>query len=415
MILLTDSFPFGPFETYLKHELEFLPAYFKKILILSRHPSGERPIYPLAANIVAKSFNPRLSFFEKWKSLRFLFSPLFSSELNFVKAALHLPLNIFLLKIILDALQSASKLKKELYTVLEAEGLSGEQVILYSFWSDYRAMAVASAAKEKNHTAVARAHGWDVYFERHEPPYLPFRKFLHDHLSAQFFVSQDGLEYSLKKIPGARREKYRLARLGTEFHGRNPDARPPVFTVVSCSRFIPLKRVHLMGEILKHLEFPVRWIHFGGGPIMEETVKAIRQRLHNHPHIVAEFRGETDNEAIYDFYLKQPVDLFLLTSEYEGLPLVIMEVFSFGIPVMATDVGGIREMVNEKNGFLLPANFDPKEAAQKITGFRNLAESEKKKFRDEAWDTWHQKFSAQKNYRTFAEELIRLSDSTAKH
>ena len=45
-----------------------------------------------------------------------------------------------------------------------------------------------------------------------------------------------------------------------------------------------------------------------------------------------------------------PVDLFLTVSANEGIPVSIMEAQSFGIPVIATDVGGISEIVNNVNG-----------------------------------------------------------------
>lgn len=48
-------------------------------------------------------------------------------------------------------------------------------------------------------------------------------------------------------------------------------------------------------------------------------------------------------------------DLLLLFSNYENLPCVIIEAFSCGKPVLATDVGGIAEIVNEERGRLIKA------------------------------------------------------------
>ena len=48
-------------------------------------------------------------------------------------------------------------------------------------------------------------------------------------------------------------------------------------------------------------------------------------------------------------------DLFMLPSNYEGLPMVIIEAMSSGIPVVASDVGGVSEIVrNGINGYTLP-------------------------------------------------------------
>jgi len=49
-------------------------------------------------------------------------------------------------------------------------------------------------------------------------------------------------------------------------------------------------------------------------------------------------------------------DLFLLFSNFENLPCVIIEALASGIPVVSTDVGGIPELINEKNGMLVKPN-----------------------------------------------------------
>jgi glycosyltransferase involved in cell wall biosynthesis len=62
-----------------------------------------------------------------------------------------------------------------------------------------------------------------------------------------------------------------------------------------------------------------------------------------------EFIGFLENIEI--FFKK--IDVFLLPSRREGLPRVILEAFSFGIPVIASNVGGVSEVVVENyNGFL---------------------------------------------------------------
>ncbi|PIR70341.1 MAG: hypothetical protein COU46_01880 [Candidatus Niyogibacteria bacterium CG10_big_fil_rev_8_21_14_0_10_42_19] len=58
-------------------------------------------------------------------------------------------------------------------------------------------------------------------------------------------------------------------------------------------------------------------------------------------------------------YLKA-LDIFTLSSVKEGLPYVLLEAGSAGIPVVATNVGGISEIIrNERSGLLVPPK-DPK-------------------------------------------------------
>ncbi len=52
-------------------------------------------------------------------------------------------------------------------------------------------------------------------------------------------------------------------------------------------------------------------------------------------------------------YLKN-ADVFLLSSHYEAQPLCVLEAMAAGLPVISTDVGGVRDIVTD-NGILIPA------------------------------------------------------------
>jgi glycosyltransferase involved in cell wall biosynthesis len=57
---------------------------------------------------------------------------------------------------------------------------------------------------------------------------------------------------------------------------------------------------------------------------------------------------------VYSFY--NMVDIFILTSRWEGFPVVLMEAMAAGKPVVSTAVGGINEMIDQGAcGFLCPA------------------------------------------------------------
>ena len=52
------------------------------------------------------------------------------------------------------------------------------------------------------------------------------------------------------------------------------------------------------------------------------------------------------------------IDLFFLPSNYEGLPVSIIEAFCYGKPVVASDVGGISELLDENNGYAISNKAD---------------------------------------------------------
>lgn len=100
---------------------------------------------------------------------------------------------------------------------------------------------------------------------------------------------------------------------------------------------------------------------------------------------MAQGRGVTDviqyvGTVPYDQLEKsyQYADIFVLTSLYEGMPAVILEAMGCGLPIVASDVGGNNEIVNEgENGFLIPGE-DSEKLAQNLAALINDPELRRK-------------------------------------
>ena len=64
------------------------------------------------------------------------------------------------------------------------------------------------------------------------------------------------------------------------------------------------------------------------------------------------FHGKKTSAEVAEAY--QQADFFVLFSNFENLPCVIVEAFASGVPVLSTAVGGIAEIVSPERGILIP-------------------------------------------------------------
>jgi glycosyltransferase involved in cell wall biosynthesis len=67
---------------------------------------------------------------------------------------------------------------------------------------------------------------------------------------------------------------------------------------------------------------------------------------------VVKFAGLQQNEALAK--ILREADLMIMFSNFENLPVVILESFASGVPVISTKVGGIHEHINDQLGKLIP-------------------------------------------------------------
>jgi glycosyltransferase involved in cell wall biosynthesis len=118
----------------------------------------------------------------------------------------------------------------------------------------------------------------------------------------------------------------------------------------------------------------VVFLAVGKGPDME----GVRLRIHE-LGIEGNFKlaGFVSDEDLPSYY--NAADLFVLPSKSgEGLPLVALEAMACALPVIATDVGGIREILMEDYSKLVPPN-QPEVLAKTILDFAAMDLSSRKK------------------------------------
>jgi glycosyltransferase involved in cell wall biosynthesis len=102
----------------------------------------------------------------------------------------------------------------------------------------------------------------------------------------------------------------------------------------------------------------------GKGPDLESVRLQVTQLGISSNFKLAGFVSDEDLPSYYN-----AADLFVLPSKSgEGLPLVALEAMACGLPVVATDVGGIKEILLREYGKLVPPN-EPQLLAASVLDF----------------------------------------------
>lgn len=128
--------------------------------------------------------------------------------------------------------------------------------------------------------------------------------------------------------------------------GVNPPSGVPLIGFVG--RLIPVKNPGLLVESLARIaDLPWEAVVVGDGPERAGLEEAARE-AGVAPRI--RFAGAAARAAD----LQPAFDLFVLSSRSEGTPMVLFEAMAAGVPVVATSVGGVPDLVGTDRGWLTP-------------------------------------------------------------
>lgn len=136
---------------------------------------------------------------------------------------------------------------------------------------------------------------------------------------------------------------------------KNPYSEERKKVIVNVGRIEGQKNQLLLIKSFEKImdKFPdYKLIIYGEGSKKEELIKYINERKLNDRVV---FAGQVDNiyDKIYD------ASLFVLSSDYEGMPNALIEAMCLGLPVISTDCpcGGPKMLIKDGvNGFLVPVN-----------------------------------------------------------
>ena len=124
-----------------------------------------------------------------------------------------------------------------------------------------------------------------------------------------------------------------------------------IFTIVSTSRLISRKGISYLIDAFIDLNKKidnVKLIIVGDGDLKSDLRDKVKENGINDK---VEFWGKVEKKDIIKAYQKS--DVFVLPSLNEGMSNSLLEAMACGLAVIATDVGGTKELVDESNGVII--------------------------------------------------------------
>jgi glycosyltransferase involved in cell wall biosynthesis len=158
------------------------------------------------------------------------------------------------------------------------------------------------------------------------------------------FAVSDALCARFAEVAGLPRGRVRLARNGVDLERFRPgdaaEARaalglpPQGHLLLGVGRLVPVKGFHLLAETLRAVDATL--VLAGDGPERGRLASAL-------PASRTRFLGALDRDRLALAY--RACDLLVLPSESEGWPNVVTEALASGLPVVATRVGGVPQIL----------------------------------------------------------------------
>lgn len=409
VLLVTEGFPFGESErSFLSEESKSIAKEFD-LLILAPEKRGEL-LYPTDGIVRIDQFH-FTSFYKNRSIQAFLkvFHPDMLAEIWKIWHKKRTALSVKCIKDLMSYRFRVWQMEQKLSDIIQSERID----LVYTYWCTESALAAVYLKKRyPTLKVVTRLHGMDLYEERAEHGWQPFRKKLSDEVDGLYFACEYGRTYFIERWGVECTKKMGVFYLGSTDRGVIDFRKADKLRIVSCSNLIPLKRVDVIIEGLALLPgtMAVEWHHFGDGTERVRLERLAQNRFEKHPKIQWKFHGFVTNATLAEEYKRIAPDLFITTSSTEGgAPVSIQEAFSMGIPAVGTAVGGIPELIQEgKTGFLLPEQVIPADVAAAIVRFADLSEKRKEEMCTAARRRWTETFNAVNNAAQFTENLLEL-------
>ena len=406
VILVTNNFPYFPGEYFLESEVKYWAKSEVDFIILPNH-EGNNIKRTVHNNIKVDDYllkHKKKNIFRKLVTIiAVIFSNIFWKEIFYNNR------NRLNYRFIISHSKRVAEIltKKKLFEDYIDRFNDGKGITLYFYWNDVQSYAATMIKKKLNLKVVSRIHGYDLYKERKRNRYMPLKWQFKNGFDKIYAISLSGKKY-LEANYGFDAKQVEVSKLGVESDGRySRPSEDSVYNILSCSSCIPIKRIDKIVDALYFIgqrkkEYKIIWHHIGDGPLKNELELYANKKLSGASNITFSFTGFLENKDVHRFYTSHKIDVFVNTSETEGVPVTIMEAMSHGVPVIAPDVGGVSEIVNEKNGILLSEKASVQEIVEALYKSEIL---KREKIRHSAYAMWSDNYNAKKNYSEFIHKI----------
>jgi N-acetyl-alpha-D-glucosaminyl L-malate synthase BshA len=226
----------------------------------------------------------------------------------------------------------------------------------YAIPHSVSAMLARSMAAPRRLPFITTLHGTDITLVGSNRSYLPITKYSIEQSDGVTSISRYLLNQTLKEFDIKRPIEVIPNFVNCDLYTRKPDQAlrakwaplgEPI--VMHLSNFRPVKRVTDAVETfaLIRAKMPAKLVLIGDGPDRGAAEYLVRKKkLQKDVH----FLGKQDQV----YRLLSEADLFLLPSQLESFGLAALEAMACEVPVIATNVGGIPEVIEHgKDGFLV--------------------------------------------------------------
>lgn len=134
-------------------------------------------------------------------------------------------------------------------------------------------------------------------------------------------------------------------------------------------RLIRLKRIELLIEAFREMKIDKKLVIAGGSAFTDDYVQELKKMAADDKRII--FTGYQSGEALQQLY--ENAQIFIHPSDFEGLPVSVLEAMSYSVPVVVSDIPAHLELVpDELQDYLVFKKGDKEDLKRKLS---NLLEN----------------------------------------